>query len=334
MAYDTFKVLIVDDDPMVLQLYGQTLAKQHYEVITADSGPEALVMVLQEEPDVVLLDIQMPNVDGFEVCRQLRGGPRTADIPILMLTSLSGVSARRKAFEIGADDFVTKGEPLEHLDGRIKMMIKQRILAHTCSWLADLHGSVSIDYALRARLASGQSLAVCFIDLRGLSCYNESAGYDAGDRILWTLARILRDQVESRGQADYVGYRGQDDFVILTTPDAAEEMGRAITEAYQAAGSQVRTGYAGAADLPELSVAIVMVDAGQVMHPGQINQLGQNLLRELREQPTKEMQMVQIGAAGIEPVAPAELETVGVAQSSENGDWPAVDRLVDRFLKQ
>jgi len=333
MAYDTFKVLIVDDDPMVLQLYGQTLAKQHYEVITAASGPEALVMVLQDEPDVVLLDIQMPKVDGYQVCKQLRSGPRTADIPILMLTSLSGVTARRKAFEIGAADFVTKGEPLEHLDGRIKMMIKQRILAHTRSWLADLHGSVSIDYALRARLSSGQSLAVLFVDLRGLACYNESAGYDAGDRILWTLARILRDQVESRGQGDYVGYRGQDDFVILTTPAAAEKMGKAIAEAYQAAGSQVRIGYAGGADLPELSIAIVMVNAGQLMHPGQINQLGQNLLKELRRESAKRMQIVRVGAAGIESIAPAESETAGVTQPSQKEEWPVVDRLVDRFLK-
>jgi diguanylate cyclase (GGDEF)-like protein len=298
MAYDTFKVLIVDDDSLVLRMYEQALTKQHYEVITAESGPEALATVLQDEPDVILLDIMMPKVDGFEVCRQLRGAPRTADIPILMLTSLSGVSARREAFEIGADDFLTKGEPLEHLDGRIKMAIKQRILAHTRSWLADLHGNVSIDYTLRARLSSGQSLAVCFVDLHGLSSYNESAGYDAGDRLLWTLARILRDQVESQGEGDYIGYLGGDNFIVLTSPESVREFGEAAIAAYEAAQVQMPAGLGENTGFPDLTIGIVVVPTDQRTHPGRIMQAGKNLVRTLQAESSGSMRLIQISAPG------------------------------------
>lgn len=295
MAYDTFKVLIVDDDPTVLRLYGHTLSKQHYEVITASNGQEALQKVFAEEPDVVLLDIMMPKVDGYQVCNQLRNAPRTADLPILMLTGLSGVSARRKAFEIGADDFVTKGEPLDHLDGRIKMLIKQRILAHTRSWLADLHGSVSIDYALRSRLAGGRSVAVCFIDLNDLSRYNDLAGYDAGDRILWTLARILREQVRDRGQGDHIGYLGGDNFVALTSPESATAFGESVAAAYEAALSQMRTGLEDGTELPALTIGIVALPAGQKTHPGRIIQAGGELVRRLQSESGGGMRVVQIG---------------------------------------
>ena len=330
MAYDTFKVLIVDDDPMALKLYGQTLSKHHYEVVTAGSGPEALEIVLREEPDVVLLDIMMPKVDGYQVCSQLRSSPRTTDIPILMLTSLTGVDARRKAFEIGADDFVTKGEPLDHLDGRIKMLIKQRILAHTRSWLADLHGSVSLDHALRARLSAGYPLAVCFVDLRDLGRYNESAGYDAGDRILWTLARILRDQVQNRGTGDYVGYRGQDDFLILSTPESVEDLARNTLEAYAAAADQVRLGYAGGAEVPGLSIGVVIVNAGQVMHPGQVNGAGQDLLAALRAEPGDGLRVVRLGPVGVESVSSSELPAARASEPAPTRSWLGVDRLINR----
>jgi diguanylate cyclase (GGDEF)-like protein len=298
MAYDTFKVLIVDDDPVVLKMYGQTLSRQHYEVITASTGLEALRKVYAEGPDIVLLDIMMPEMDGYQVCTQLRRAPRTADLPILMLTALSGVAARKKAFEIGADDFVTKGEPLDHLDGRIKMLIKQRILAHTRSWLADLHGSVSIDYTLRATIAAGQPLAVCFLDLRDLGRYNELAGYDAGDRILWALARILCKQVRDREQGDHIGYRGGDDFIALISQESALEFGESVAAAYEMDLAQMRVGSGEPMELPELAIGIVVVPAGQKIHPGRIMQAGEKLVRAIQAEFGGGVRVVQIGAPG------------------------------------
>jgi len=256
--------------------------KHHYETVEAASGKEGLEQAFREQPDVILLDIMMPGVDGYQVCSALRANPRTADLVILMLTNLSGVSAREKALEVGADDFITKGEPLGHLDGRIKTLIKQRILARAHSWLADLDGSVATDNVLRARLASGSPSAICYLDLNGLGAFDERAGYEAGERVLWQLARILRDQVRSEDGADYVGYYGADDFVVLTTPDRGEALARSIVEAFDRVAREWSGWTQPGEGVPSLSAGVVVVEGGHPVHPGQVSQLGRTLLRQAK----------------------------------------------------
>ena len=318
MAYDTFKVLIVDDDPVVPKLYAQILSRQHYEVITASSGEEGLERAFGEEPDVLLLDIMMPKMDGYEVCRRLRAAPRTADLPILILTGLSGVSARQKAREIGADDFVTKGEPAEHLDGRIKMLIKQRILAHSRSWLADLHGNVSVDHALRSRLAASQPFAICFLDLNGMSTYNDLAGYYAGDRVLWTVARILRDHVWTGGEGDHVGYLGNDGFLVLTSPERAERLGQSILDAYALVVSELGDGLTGGAAIPGLTIGIVCIDSGILVHPAEVNRMGWELVRGLQSESGSRIGLVRASVSETESIRSPESPAAAQLPSARN----------------
>lgn len=281
MAYDTFKVLIIDDDDDTLKLYGLALSRQHYEILEAHSGQEGLECAFREEPDVVLLDLMMPGMDGYEVCRRLRSAPKTADLPILILTNLSGASARQKAHELGADDFITKGEPLGHLDGRIKMLIKQRILAHTRSWLAELPGSVTADYVLRARLAAGQPTAVCHLDIQGLATFNERAGLEAGDRLLWTVARLLRDHMQDNAHGDFVAYCGQDDFVLIMDPARAPAVAQSLVESYHKAVRHWADGMSLSVGIPELYAAVVILDGAEV-HPAVIYQNLARIQRELK----------------------------------------------------
>lgn len=291
MAYDTFKILIIDDDPHAVKLYALALLKQHYEVIEATSGKAGLEKAFQEDPDLVLLDIMMPGMDGYEVCHRLRASPRTADIPIMILTGLSGTAARQKAAEVGADDFVTKGEDLARLDGRIKMLIKQRILARTRSWLAELDGGVAIDRALRARLAAGLPLAVCYLDINSLASLNEWAGFEAGERVLWQLARILQRRVKEENQGDHVGYYGMDDFVVLTTPERAEPLAQSVMQAFDAIMHDWNDGASSGTSVPTLSAGIVLIENGRTIHPGQVSHLGQTLLRQAKTTPEHPVQV-------------------------------------------
>ena len=160
MAYEMFTVLLVDDNQVTLRVYEKFLAAHHYRVVKAKDGAEALQKAFAERPDVILLDIMMPGLNGYEVCARLREAPSTADIPIIMLTALDRASARQKALEIGADDFIIKTEGMESVDGRIMMMLKKRIQTHTHSWLADLPGSAMLDYALRSHMEAGKRLGV------------------------------------------------------------------------------------------------------------------------------------------------------------------------------
>lgn len=101
-------VLIVDDVPLNVLLIQKMLSKQPYELRTANNGQQALDLVAQEKPDLILLDLMMPGIDGFEVLRRLRANPETADIAIVILSALNSNEDIVKGFDMGANDFITK----------------------------------------------------------------------------------------------------------------------------------------------------------------------------------------------------------------------------------
>jgi len=120
------KILIVDDNPNALKLVGYALHREGFEVTVAQSGPEALAKAEATPPDLVILDIMMPDMDGFEVCRRLRAMPRTARTPVIMLTAKSQVEDRVMGFQAGADDYVTKPVLPAELVARVRALLAER----------------------------------------------------------------------------------------------------------------------------------------------------------------------------------------------------------------
>ncbi len=120
----TARVLVVDDVELNVRLLTAKLASEYFEVVTADNGPRALEIVETEPPDLILLDVMMPRMDGFEVCRRLKANPRTADIPVVMVTALSDVADRLHGLEVGADDFLTKPVNDIALFARVRSLVR------------------------------------------------------------------------------------------------------------------------------------------------------------------------------------------------------------------
>ncbi|NMO96030.1 response regulator transcription factor [Paenibacillus lemnae] len=117
------RILIVDDDEKIISMLRRGLAFEGYEVHTASNGAEGLKMILNEEPDVVILDVMMPHVDGFEALRRLReGGSR---IPVLMLTAKDELENRVKGLDTGADDYLVKPFALEELLARVRVLLRR-----------------------------------------------------------------------------------------------------------------------------------------------------------------------------------------------------------------
>ena len=117
------KILVVDDELDSVKLIGIMLQRQGYEIVAAQSGAQALVKAETENPDLVILDIMMPDIDGYEVCRQLRTNPATANLPIIMFTAKTLVGDKVTGFQAGADDYLTKPVHPAELASRVKAVL-------------------------------------------------------------------------------------------------------------------------------------------------------------------------------------------------------------------
>jgi DNA-binding response OmpR family regulator len=117
-------ILVVDDDPDTLTLIGLTLQRRGFEVIKAQSGPEALSLLAHDTPDLIILDVMMPQMDGYEVCRQIKADPRIAHLPIMMLTAKAQTASQLEGFRAGAIDYVTKPVHPQDLITRIQSVLE------------------------------------------------------------------------------------------------------------------------------------------------------------------------------------------------------------------
>jgi pilus assembly protein CpaE len=141
------RILIVDDDPIILQITAKVLAAAGYEIFKATSGPEALKQVDDIRPDLIILDVMMPEINGYEVCRRLRAKPVTAHLPIMMLTAQESLEEKVSGFEAGADDYMTKPFQPAELQARVKVLLRRALTTDAAA--APLAGKVIAAFSLR-----------------------------------------------------------------------------------------------------------------------------------------------------------------------------------------
>ncbi len=167
-------ILIVDDDVDSLKLIGLMLQRQGYDVLIANSGQQALAMARAERPDLVILDIMMPDMDGYEVCRRMRHDPVTQPIPIIMFTARSMVDDKVAGFEAGADDYLTKPTHPAELASRIRALLLRSAarnraggsLAHAIGFLGAKGGVGTTTLAVNVAAALAQHSPTLFADFR------------------------------------------------------------------------------------------------------------------------------------------------------------------------
>ena len=229
MEVNKQKVLVVEDENNLRDVLRIQLESDGFQVLQAKDGREALDVALKGLPDLVLLDVMLPHVDGYEVCRRLRGTFETHHIPIIMLTAKAEIDGRLQGLEGGANDYISKPWERRELLLRVRNALNWSRQQRSASPLTGLPGNVSINEELGRRLTLGRAFAMLQIDIDYFKAFNDYYGYARGDVAIKSLARILVESSHRHGgTGNFIGHIGGDDFVVLTTPDAAEPLGEAI----------------------------------------------------------------------------------------------------------
>lgn len=212
-------ILLVDDQPQNLRLLSDLLEEQGYEVQQAINGTIALQAIARQQPDLVLLDITMPDVDGYSVCQQLKANRKTQDIPVIFVSALDEAWDKVKAFTVGGSDYISKPfkvvEVLARVENQLKIKQLQSTLQHRNRQLRqaiqELQRLAAIDKLTRVAsrrrfdayllecweqaIVEQQPLTLMFIQLNHFDIYREGADAGEGDRTLQQLAQLIQDTV-------------------------------------------------------------------------------------------------------------------------------------------
>ena len=235
---DTGRILVIEDEPRLRFILERQLRESkdaRYEVRTAEDGVKGLAEVMRDPPELILLDVMMPGMDGFEVCRRLKSNPLTSRIPIIFLTAKSAVDDRLRGLELYADDYLTKPWEQQELLFRVRNQLKTRRAQLSSNALTGLPGNVLIETELTRRISAGEKFAFLHLDLDAFKAFNDYYGYLRGDALIRFTAALLQEQVQRLGgEGDFVGHIGGDDFVIITVPARAEAIGYAIRGEFDA----------------------------------------------------------------------------------------------------
>src|SRR5438552_263130 len=182
-------ILVVDDDPDIARFVEVNLRSVGYDVLVASDGEEALSRAEEVRPDLVLLDVMMPRIDGFEVAQRLRRNPRTASTSIIMLTAKALSSDKVMGLTAGADDYIIKPfDPIELL-ARVKTTLRRARDMRNLSPLTALPGNITIQDEIRHRIEADLQFAVLYCDLDNFKAYNDHYGFVKGDRVITATAR-------------------------------------------------------------------------------------------------------------------------------------------------
>ncbi|MCE1245211.1 MAG: response regulator [Firmicutes bacterium] len=229
------KILVVDDDPDTLEIIKIGLEFRSYDVITATNGEEALVKISSENPDLVVLDVMMPKIDGLEVCRRAKENFFTSQIPIILLTARGQVEDKVHGLSIGADDYLVKPFDMRELAARVEMILRRTKLSLEANPLTGLPGNIAIQREIDRRIKSAELFAVCYMDLDNFKAYNDRYGHSAGDQIIKSTAEIITSVFRTYGgEEDFVGHVGGDDFLSITTPELSEKLCMLVIDKFDA----------------------------------------------------------------------------------------------------
>ncbi len=223
-------ILIVDDTPSNIQVLAEALSS-NYEIKVATDGKAALEIMSQEEkPDMVLLDVMMPEMDGYQACRRIKQEPSIWDIPIIFVTAKAEAEDQQRGFDLGAVDYITKPFDIPLVMARINVHLRLKHKSEQLERLALLDGLTDIpnrraleetlDRELRRSRREGTPISLVMIDVDHFKAFNDHYGHGAGDSCLRKIAHTIAASLFRPG--DLVGRYGGEEFLVIL-PNSDQE---------------------------------------------------------------------------------------------------------------
>ncbi len=215
------RILVVEDDSDISNMLRIYLSGQGYTVEVAAKGGDALNATKKQLPNLIVLDINLPDMSGYDVCRDLRTTTRTSHIPIIFLTQKDERSDKLIGLELGADDYITKPFDIEELKLRIQNAIATAQRGKQMDATSGLPLGSLVEDHLRTLMQSNREWTYIDLKINNFSMFSEVYGWTAGDEVVRFMTLLLGEVIDAHGTTDdYPGHPGRDNFVLIThSPD-------------------------------------------------------------------------------------------------------------------
>ena len=221
------KILLADDSHAIRFLVSEILTNAGFTVIQAQDGQEAIEKTYKENPDLLILDYEMPQKTGFEVVKEVRSRTGYLHTPIIIFTAVTDKSTKLEGLGLDIDDYLTKPADEDEIVARVKLLLKRSQQKMDSNPLSHLPGNPSIQARIEREIATGKPFAVLYCDLNNFKSFNDKYGFEAGDRVLKTTAEVIVAAAK-QDPGSFVGHIGGDDFIVVCTFDKAEQIAKEI----------------------------------------------------------------------------------------------------------
>ncbi len=234
------RLLVVEDDVDIANMLRIYFSGMKYDVDVAHRGRDALEKVKRALPHLIVLDIMLPDIDGYEVCRNLRVSTRTSHIPVIFLTQKDERSDKLQGLELGADDYITKPFDIEELKLRVQGAIRRSERESLTDPRSGLPAGRLIEEQLR-RIIREKEWALLDVRLNHFEPFKDVYGFVAGDDVVRFAAMVIGEVVDELGtMSDFIGHAGGDNFIIITTNEAAPNIRKRLKERF---AEEIQTHY-------------------------------------------------------------------------------------------
>ncbi len=212
------KILVIEDDLDVAEMLNAYFRAQGYEVFTVNWGEDGVRSCQTVHPDLVILDIRLPDIDGYEVARRLRNDRRTADVPIIFLTEKRDRSDRLQGLELGADDYITKPFDVQELRLRVRNALKRVSQGSLTNPVTGLPEGALVEEKL-AELFDKDGAALLFVAIENMDSFREAYGFVASDDVLRAISlMVVNTMREVSRPEDFLGHLSGTEFILVVPP--------------------------------------------------------------------------------------------------------------------